>query len=76
MGVFEGKFPQWIYLIGYNTISALLWSLIFTRTALTVLADGPESVYPAVRVLVPFTQSLAILEVVHAILGSYRLFSF
>ncbi|KAJ4385811.1 hypothetical protein N0V93_010242 [Gnomoniopsis smithogilvyi] len=69
MGVFEGKFPQWAYLIGYNAISALLWSLVFTRTALTVLIDGPERVYPAVRVLVLFTQSMATLEVVHAILG-------
>lgn len=76
MGVFEGKFPQWIYLIGYNTVSALLWSLVFTRTALTVLTDGPESVYSTVRVLVLFTQSMAFLEVFHAILGRNYVFVF
>lgn len=75
MGVFEGKFPQWVYLIGYNTISALLWSLIFTRTALTVVADGPEGVYPAVRILLLFTQTMAALEVLHANLGKATLFS-
>lgn len=69
MGIFEGRFPQWVYLIGYNAISALLWSLIFTRTALTVVADGPEGVYPAVRILLLFTQSMAVLDVLHASLG-------
>lgn len=73
MGVFEGRFPQWVYLIGYNTISALLWSLIFTRTALSVAADGPEGVYPAVRILLLFTQSMAFLEVLHATMGKISL---
>lgn len=76
MGVFEGRFPQWVYLIGYNTISALLWLLIFTRTALTVVADGPEGVYPAVRILLLFTQSMAVLDVLHATLGKASLFSY
>lgn len=74
MGVFEGRFPQWVYLIGYNTISALLWSLIFMRTALTVAGDGPEGVYPTVRILLLFTQSMAVLEVMHATIGTIPLF--
>lgn len=75
MGVFEGKFPQWVYLIGYNAVSALFWSLIFTRTALTVLTDGPDGVYPAVKPLVLFTQSMAVLEALHAVLGRQPWFS-
>lgn len=74
MGVFEGKFPQWAYLVSYNLVSALLWLFIFARTAQTVSTDGPEGVYPAVRTLVLSTQSMAVLEVLHAILGTRFLF--
>lgn len=69
MGVFEGVFPQWAYLIGYNAVSALLWFAIFVRAALTSLTDGLDEVYPAARILVLFTQTLAVLEIVHAIIG-------
>lgn len=69
MSVFEGAFPQWAYLVGYNTISALLWLSIFVQTALTSLTDGLNETYPAVRVLVLFTQTLAALEILHAVTG-------
>lgn len=60
MGVFEGAFPVWAYLVGYNTLSALLWLSVLARTALA------SSHYPALRLLVLFTQTLAVLDVVHA----------
>lgn len=66
MSVFEGAFPQWAYLVGYNTISALLWLSILVQTALTSFTDGLNQAYPAVRVLVLFTQTLAALEILHA----------
>lgn len=69
MSVFEGAFPQWAYLIGYNTISALLWLSIFLRTALTSARDGLADTYPSVRALVLFAQTLAVLEILHAITG-------
>lgn len=69
MGVFEGKFPQWVYLIGYNTISALLWFHIFSKTAVTALTDGLDEVYPALRIWVLFAQSLAALDILHSIIG-------
>lgn len=69
MSVFEGAFPQWAYLIGYNTVSALLWLSIFGRTALTSFTHGFSDTYPAVRALVLFTQTLAALEIFHAITG-------
>lgn len=70
MGVFEGAFPAWAYLVGYNTLSALLWLSVLARTALASLSSdgGPSHAYhyPALRVLVLFTQTLAVLDVVHA----------
>lgn len=70
MSVFEGKFPQWLYLIAYNAVFALLWSLIFTHTALTSLtAPSLADVYPAVRLPVLLTQTAAFLDVVHALIG-------
>lgn len=72
MGVFEGKFPQWAYLIAYNTISALLWIFIFGRTVALALSDGLSQVYlyPSVRAAVLLTQSLAALDVLHSIIGT------
>lgn len=75
MGVFEGVFPQWAYLIGYNSISALLWFAIFVTTALTGLTNGLGEVYPAARTLVLFTQTLAVLEIIHAVTGKYFTYS-
>ncbi|KAH8780258.1 tyrosine phosphatase-like protein [Diaporthe sp. PMI_573] len=71
MGVFEGQFPQWAYLIGYNTISALLWIFVFGRTAALALSNGLSEVYlyPSVRITVLLTQSLAALDVLHSIIG-------
>lgn len=71
MGVFEGAFPQWAYLIGYNIICAVLWLSISTWTALTAAADGLDQVYPTMRILVLFTQTLAALEIVHAVIGMF-----
>lgn len=72
MGVFEGKFPQWAYMIGYNAISALLWTFIFGRTAALALGNGLSEVYlyPSVRITVLLTQSLAALDILHSIIGT------
>lgn len=71
MGVFEGKFPQWAYLIGYNTISAVLWIFVLGRTAALALSSGLSQVYlfPSVRITLLLTQSLAALDILHSILG-------
>lgn len=72
MGVFEGKFPQWAYLIGYNAVSALLWAFVFARTAAVALSNGLSEVYlfPSVRIMVLLTQSLAALDILHSIIGT------
>lgn len=74
MGVFEGKFPQWAYLIGYNTISALLWIFVFGRTAMLALSNGLDevSMHPSVRITVLLTQSLAALDILHSIIGNFQ----
>lgn len=69
MGVFEGKFPQWAYLIGYNAISAILWDAAFSIAALVALTDGSDKVYPALRTAVLATQTLAVLDIVHCVTG-------
>ena len=79
MSVFEGQFPQWAYLIGYNAISALLWTFVLGRTAAVALSSGLSEVYlfPSVRIMVLLTQSLAVLDIFHSTIGTtrpYRLF--
>lgn len=70
MGVFEGQFPQWVYLIGYNTISALLWCFVLSRTVVTALTtDGLDEVYPALRIWVLIAQSFAALDILHSAIG-------
>lgn len=72
--MFEGKFPQWAYLIGYNAISALLWAFIFGRTAAVALSNGLSEVYlyPSVRITTLLTQSLAALDILHSIIGTLK----
>ncbi|KAI3394463.1 hypothetical protein diail_2655 [Diaporthe ilicicola] len=71
MGVFEGRFPHWAYLIGYNVISALLWTFVFGRTLAVALNNGLNEVYlhSSVRVMVLLIQSLAALDILHSITG-------
>ncbi|KAF5265579.1 hypothetical protein FOXYS1_3606 [Fusarium oxysporum] len=57
------------YLIFYNFISAVLWSVVLGRTAMLVSAYGPEYVYPNTGQYTKWTQTLAGLEVLHSLLG-------
>lgn len=74
MGVFEGKFPQWAYLIGYNAISALLWTFIFGRTVAVATGNGLSEayLYPSVRIVLLLTQSLAALDILHSSIGTLK----
>ncbi|KAI3398259.1 hypothetical protein diail_9597 [Diaporthe ilicicola] len=64
------------YLVAYNAISALLWSVVLGRTLSTLTAHGLEQgtslVYPAVGEWTRWTQTLAALEIVHSVLGVVR----
>lgn len=68
--------PKRAYLVGYNGLSALLWSVVLGRTVATLAANGletgPALVYPAVGEWTKWTQTLAALEIVHSVLGMRR----
>ncbi|MCJ1230108.1 hypothetical protein MMC12_006779 [Toensbergia leucococca] len=60
------------YLILYNLISAILWLAILGRVILLVPLVGFSNVYGGVGGFAKWTQTLAVLEVVHSALGLVR----
>lgn len=66
--------PKRAYLVAYNALSALLWSVVLGRTAATLASNGldagPALVYAAVGEWTKWTQTLAALEIVHSLLGT------
>lgn len=57
------------YLIGYNLICAVLWTAILGRVILLVPLVGFGNVHGGVGEFTKWTQTLALLEVVHSALG-------
>lgn len=64
--------PKAVYLILYNAISALLWSVVLGRTVLIAAIHGPGQVYTGAGEFTKWTQTLAGLEVLHAAIGKSR----
>ncbi|KAJ6261914.1 hypothetical protein Dda_2713 [Drechslerella dactyloides] len=60
------------YLVAYNTLSAALWAVVLARVVATSARDGVENVYENVGNYVKWTQTLALMEIVHAIVGVVR----
>jgi len=64
------------YLVAYNTICLVLWSTITLRAALLVpvlVAHGKlHALLPALQSLLTWTQTLALLELFHSLLGLVR----
>ncbi|KAB8295871.1 hypothetical protein EYC80_008692 [Monilinia laxa] len=60
------------YLILYNFVSALLWLVVLGRVLLLVPLVGFGRLYPAVGQFLKWTQTIALLEVVHAAIGVVR----
>ena len=61
--------PRTQYLILYNFVSALLWLVVLGRVALLVPLVGFGRVYQGVGQFTKWTQTLALLEVVHSATG-------
>lgn len=61
--------PSINYLIAYNSMSALLWFAILGRVVLLIPLAGLENLYGGVGQFVKWTQTLALLEVVHSAVG-------
>ena len=63
--------PTWrsLYLILYNSVSALLWAVVLGRVLAIESVHGRRGVYLGVGQWTKWTQTVAALEVVHAGLG-------
>ncbi|KAF5696547.1 cytochrome P450 monooxygenase [Fusarium globosum] len=68
----EASIANKAYLIFYNFLSAVQWSVVLGRTAMLASAYGPEYVYPNIGQYTKWTQTLAGLEVLHSMLGVVR----
>ncbi|EXJ84084.1 hypothetical protein A1O3_04751 [Capronia epimyces CBS 606.96] len=68
--------PTQKYLLAYNALCLALWSIITLRAILlipTLTALGQlESLLPALFPLLKWTQTIAMLEVIHAVVGLVR----
>lgn len=60
------------YLILYNSVSALLWSVVLGRTVLILTLHGYQAVYLGTGQFTKWTQTLAALEVLHAAIGTLK----
>ncbi len=60
-----------LYLILYNFVSALLWSVILGRVLLITALYGFPSVHSGVADFTRWTQTLAALEILHAAVGTF-----
>ncbi|OJZ86714.1 hypothetical protein ASPFODRAFT_46208 [Aspergillus luchuensis CBS 106.47] len=59
------------YLVTYNTINALLWLYIFSSIILSPF-QSPQTTYATLEPWTRWTQTIAILEILHAALGLTR----
>ncbi|KAL9633256.1 MAG: hypothetical protein Q9204_003470 [Flavoplaca sp. TL-2023a] len=60
------------YLTAYNAICALLWLSVFGRTVVILPITAVESVYEAAGDFTKWTQTVAILEILHSAFGLVR----
>lgn len=66
--------PKNVYLILYNAISALLWGVVLGRVLLIAPLHGYRNVYTGVGEFTKWTQTLAVLEIAHSLLGRCHTF--
>ncbi|KAK6533499.1 hypothetical protein TWF694_002438 [Orbilia ellipsospora] len=60
------------YLVAYNTLSSALWAVVLVRAILISARDGFDKVYEGVGDYTKWTQTLAAMEIVHALAGIVR----
>lgn len=58
------------YLLTYNLVSAVLWTAILGRIVLLIPLVGFENVAGGVGTFAKWTQTLALLEIVHSAIGT------
>jgi very-long-chain (3R)-3-hydroxyacyl-CoA dehydratase len=57
------------YLVGYNAVSAFLWAAVLTRLVILYPLVGPKFVSGGLADFTRWVQTLALLEVVHSLIG-------
>jgi len=67
----QSSSPSKQYLIIYNFVSSMLWLVVLGRVLLLVPLVGIENVYGGVGEFSKWTQTGALLEVVHAMVGEF-----
>ncbi|KAG6002462.1 hypothetical protein E4U21_003028 [Claviceps maximensis] len=60
------------YLILYNAVSAVAWTVVLGRTVGLLYLGGPEAVYGGVGEWTKWTQTMALMEVIHSLLAIVR----
>jgi very-long-chain (3R)-3-hydroxyacyl-CoA dehydratase len=70
----QSSSPRTQYLILYNFVSAILWTVVLGRVILLIPLAGFGNVYGGVGNFAKWTQTLALLEVVHAATGKFSYF--
>ncbi|CAG9768552.1 unnamed protein product [Ceutorhynchus assimilis] len=60
------------YLIGYNFVQTIGWSIIFYKLIFYYLSPGTKTLYDTVRCSLDIFQNAAVLEVVHAATGMVK----
>ncbi|KAL8852354.1 MAG: hypothetical protein Q9221_002738 [Calogaya cf. arnoldii] len=60
------------YLTAYNSICALLWLSVLGRVVVILPVTGVESVYEAAGDFTKWTQTVAVLEILHSAFGLVR----
>ena len=60
------------YLIFYNLISALLWIAVLGRVVLLVPLVGFQNVYGGVGEFTKWTQTVAVMEILHSAFGQWQ----
>lgn len=60
------------YLILYNFISAILWLAVFGRVVLLLPILGHRNVYGGVGEFAKWTQTVAVVEVLHSAFGMIK----
>ncbi|KAA8909000.1 tyrosine phosphatase-like protein [Sphaerosporella brunnea] len=61
--------PSKRYLIAYNFFSAALWAGVLARTVLLVPVVGASNLHSSLGTYTKYVQTLAILEILHLLLG-------
>lgn len=59
------------YLVLYNLSCAILWLAVFGRVVLLIPLVGTQHVYGGVGEFAKWTQTVAVLEVLHSAFGTY-----